>query len=448
MSSKDNNTESKISFLNTNDNILNNNLLNEEEKKKNYYKNILYNYKNFREFLPEGKEELYNNLKKYKKEFFYIQNNFTNTILIIDGENLLKSSKFQNIFKIILGANEFNNLYKHWLYGSEDKTIQPYASLNMNVNQKKIILSKFSEIYLEKFNNIFIINTKYINENNILFINDNKSIILPIFYDNSEIREQDDHIIVFLNNFFDNNNRKTHIISADKFKWYKGKLAIKNFRFIYDYDVISIYVDISYNNSHDILIFKNNKIIIDNFNYPFLDPKNFNIIETTDYKNISLLNILYILNFLYMQIRIKNKEYFIKYIDNIINILLVYTKKNKEELEKILLSILNNKKIDKKFISQFNLSNIEINIENYKIICNIYLILKVISIFYNPKNYIDNICKIFCYIIDIFDIINDNLNKIKKFSYEYTFIINKYILDIYSHHIYLKKNGFLKKDII
>ena len=93
MSSKDNNTESKISFLNTNDNILNNNLLNEEEKKKNYYKNILSNYKNFREFLPEGKEELYNNLKKYKKEFFYIQNNFTNTILIIDGENLLKSSK-------------------------------------------------------------------------------------------------------------------------------------------------------------------------------------------------------------------------------------------------------------------------------------------------------------------------------------------------------------------
>ncbi len=448
MSSKDNNTESKISFLNTNDNILNNDLLNEEEKKKNYYKNILSNYKNFREFLPEGKEELYNNLKKYKKEFFYIQNYFTNTILIIDGENLLKSSKFQNIFKIILGANEFNNLYKHWLYGSDDKTIQPYASLNMNVNQKKIILSKFSELYLEKFNNIFIINTKNINENNILFINDNKSIILPIFYDNSEIREQDDHIIVFLNNFFDNNNRKTHIISADKFKWYKGKLSIKNFRFIYDYDIISIYIDISQNNSHDILIYKNNKIVIDNFNYPFLDPKNFNIIDTTDYKNISLPNILYILNFLYMQIRIENKEYFIKYIDNIINIILVHTKNNKEELEKILLLILNNKKIDKKFISKFNLTNIEINIENYKIICNIYLILKVISIFYNPKNYIDNICKIFCYIIDIFDIINDNLNKIKKFSYEYTFIINKYILDIYSHHIYLKKNGFLKKDII
>ena len=83
MSSKSSNTESKISFLNTNDNLLNNNLLNEEER-KNYYKNILSNYKNFRAFLPEGKEELYNNLKKYKKEFFFIQNYFTNTILILN----------------------------------------------------------------------------------------------------------------------------------------------------------------------------------------------------------------------------------------------------------------------------------------------------------------------------------------------------------------------------
>ena len=447
MSSKSSNTESKISFLNTNDNLLNNNLLNEEEK-KNYYKNILSNYKNFRDFLPEGKEELYNNLKKYKKEFFFIQNYFTNTILIIDGENLLKSSKFQNIFKIFLGANEYNNLYKYWLYGSEDKTIQPFTSLNMNIKQKKNILSTFSELYLEKFNNIFIINTKKFYENDIIFTNDNKSIILPIYYDNTEVREQDDHIIVFLNNFFDNNNRKTHIISADKFKWYKEKLSLKNFRFIYDYDNMSIYVDISYNHSHDILIYKNNKILVDNFNYPFLDPKNFKIIQITNYKNISLQDISYILNFLYMQIKIDNREYFLKYIDDIINIILIHTLKNKEELEKMLLLLINNKKIDKKIVSKFNLSEIEINIENYKIICNIYLILKGISIFYNPINYILNICKIFCYIIDIFDIINDNLNKIKKISYEYTFIINKYCLELYSHHVYLKKNGFLKKDII
>ena len=114
----------------------------------------------------------------------------------------------------------------------------------------------------------------------------------------------------------------------------------------------------------------------------------------------------------------------------------------------MLLLLLNNKKIDKKIVFKFNLAEIETNIKNYKSICNIYLILKGISILYNPKNYILNICKIFCYIIDIFDIINDNLNKIKKISYENTFIINKYCLDLYSHHIYLKKNGFLKKDII
>lgn len=211
---------------------------------------------------------------------------------------------------------------------------------------------------------------------------------------------------------------------------------------------MSIYVDISYNNSHDILIYKNNKILVDNFNYPFLDPKNFKIIQITNYKNISLQDISYILNFLYMQIKINNKEYFLKYIDDIINIILIHTLKNKEELEKMLFLLLNNKKIDRKIVSKFNLSEIESNIENYKLICNIYLILKGISILYNPINYILNICKIFCYITDIFDIINDNLNKIKKISYECTFIINKYCLELYSHHVYLKKNGFLKKDII
>ena len=91
---------------------------------------------------------------------------------------------------------------------------------------------------------------------------------------------------------------------------------------------------------------------------------------------------------------------------------------------------------------------IEQNIENYKIICNIYLVLKTIIIYYHPKQFILDICKIFCYIIDIFDLISDNTNKIKKISYDSSFIINKYFLELYSHNIYLKKTGFVKKDIM
>ena len=438
-----NKSDSKISFINTSDNNTNN--INNE--KKIYYKSILSSYKNFREYLPEGKEELYNNLKKYKKEFYYIQSYFTNTILIIDGENLLKSSKFQNIFKLLLGTMDFNEIFKNWIYGTDDKTILPYTSLNLSIFQKKKILSKFSENYLKSFNVIFIVNTKTNEENNIIFTNDNNSIILPIYYDNSIIREQDDHIIVFLNIFFQNNNSKTHIITADKFRWYKGDLSLKNFRFVYDYNDLCIHLDISNHNSHDLIFYKNNKIIIDNFNYPFLDPKNFNILSIKN-KNISFQSILYLLNYLYIQIKINNNEYFLLYIKEVNTILLEKVENNYNEIKKILILFIDNTKIKKKLASIGNLSSIEYNIENYKIICNIYLILKTIIIYYHPKQYILDVCKIFCYIIDIFDLISDNLNKIKKISYDTNFIINKYFLELYSHHIFLKKSGFVKKDII
>jgi len=449
-----NKSDSKISFLNTSDNNTNN--INNNNEKKTYYKSILSSYKNFREFLPEGKEELYNNLKRYKKEFYYIQSYFTKTILIIDGENLLKSAKFQNIFKLLLGTIDFNNYFKNWMYGYDDKTILPYTSLNLTIAQKKKILSLLSENYLKSFNVIFIINTKIYdsplgvknkdNDNDIIFTNDNNSIIFPIYYDKTIIREQDDHIIVFLNIFFQNNN-KTHIITADKFRWYKGELSLKNFRFIYDYNELCIHLEICSHNTHDLIIYKNDKLLIDNFNYPFLDPKNFNLLSINN-KDISFQSILYLLNYLYIQIKIDNVEYFLLYIDEIINVLFEKIEYNYNEIKKIIILFIDNSKIKKKIASIGNLSIIEQNIENYKIICNIYLILKTIIIYYHPKKFILDICKIFCYIIDIFDLISDNTNKIKKISYDTNFIINKYFLELYSHNIYLKKTGFIKKDIM
>jgi hypothetical protein len=448
-----NKSDSKISFINTDDNINKDDNINTDDnntnnEKKIYYKKILSSYKNFREFLPEGKEELYNNLKRYKKEFFYIQSYFTKTILIIDGENLLKSAKFQNIFKLLLGTIDFNNYFKNWIYGYDDKTILPFTSLNLTISQKKKILSLLSENYLKSFNVIYIINTKIneANDNDIIFTNDNNSIIFPIYYDKTIIREQDDHIIVFLNIFFQNNN-KTHIITADKFRWYKGELSLKNFRFIYDYNELCIHLEICYHNTHDLIIYKNHKLIIDNFNYPFLDPKNFNLLSIKN-KDISFQSILYLLNYLYIQIKINNNEYFLLYMNEIITILLEKVEYNYNEIKKILILFIDNSKIKKKLASIGNLSIIEQNIENYKIICNIYLVLKTIIIYYHPKQFILDICKIFCYIIDIFDLISDNTNKIKKISYDSSFIINKYFLELYSHNIYLKKTGFMKKDIM
>jgi len=449
-----NKSDSKISFINTSDNNTNINV-NTNNEKKIYYKSILSSYKDFREYLPEGKEELYNNLKRYKKEFYYIQSYFTKTILIIDGENLLKSAKFQNIFRLLLGDTDFNNYFKYWMYGSDDKIVLPFTSLNLTIVQKKKILSLLSENYLKSFNVIFIINTKisdYLkgvnneNDNEIIFTNDNNSVIFPIYYDKTIIREQDDHIIVFLNIFFQNNN-KTHIITADKFRWYKGELSLKNFRFIYDYNELCINLEICSHNTHDMIIYKNNKLLIDNYNYPFLDPKNFNLLSIKN-KDISFQSILYLLNYLYIQIKTDNINYFLLYFDEIINILLEKIDNNYYEIKKIIILFLDNSKIKKKLASIGNLSTIEQHIENYKIICNIYLILKTIIIYYHPKQFILDICKIFCKIIDIFDLISDNTNKIKKISYDSSFIINKYFLELYSHNIYLKKTGFVKKDII
>ena len=449
-----NKSDSKISFINTDDNNTNINVNNNE--KKTYYKSILSSYKNFREHLPEGKEELYNNLKRYKKEFYYIQSYFTKTILIIDGENLLKSAKFQNIFKLLLGTIDFNNYFKNWMYGYDDKTILPYTSLNLTIAQKKKIFSLLSENYLKSFNVIFIINTKISdtpigvknkeNDNDIIFTNDNNSVIFPIYYDKTIIREQDDHIIVFLNIFFQYKN-KTHIITADKFRWYKGELSLKNFRFIYDYNELCIHLEICAHNTHDMIYYKNDKLLIDNFNYPFLDPKNFNLLSIKN-KDISLQSILYLLNYLYIQIKTDNVDYFLLFIDEIINILLEKVEQNYYEIKKILNLFIDNSKIKKKLASIDNLTIIEQHIENYKIICNIYLVLKTIIIYYHPKKFIFDICKIFSRIIDIFDIISDNTNKIKKISYDSSFIINKYFLELYSHNIYLKKTGFIKKDIM
>ena len=185
------------SFINTND-----------SEKMNYYKNILKNYKLFSKYLTEGKSELYKNLKKYKKEFYFIHNYYKKEILIIDGENILKSFKFQPIFKNLLGKTDYYKYFNCWLRGyfnntnkSHNTFINPYTSLNMSYDDKKLILERFAEVFLIKYNNIFIISSNDVKSTG--YINNHESIIIPINYDKCDIREQDDHLIVFLNKLLD-----------------------------------------------------------------------------------------------------------------------------------------------------------------------------------------------------------------------------------------------------
>jgi hypothetical protein len=63
----------------------------------------------------------------------------------------------------------------------------------------------------------------------------------------------------------------------------------------------------------------------------------------------------------------------------------------------------------------------------------------------NSKKYIIRLAKLFSIIMIIFDNIESNIFKIRKLSNNKS-DINKLFLELFAHHIYMKKNGFCKKD--
>ena len=196
-------------------------------------------------------------------------------------------------------------------YRARQKVIQSLSYTFTNEIESIIGYSPIQNTLEDRLKTDWHMNMNQEKEEVPIFTNDNNSVIFPIYYDKTIIREQDDHIIVFLNIFFKNNN-KTHIITADKFRWYKGELSLKNFRFIYDYNKLCIHLEICAHNTHDMIIYKNDRLLIDNLNYPFLDPKNFNLSSIKN-KDISFQSILYLLNYLYIQIKTDNVDYFLFY---------------------------------------------------------------------------------------------------------------------------------------
>ena len=440
--------ETKNSFLNISSSlsVSNKNNINiyDDEKKLNYYKNILFNYKIFEKYLKEGKNELYSNLKKYKKEFFYIHNYFNKQIFIIDGENLLKSFKMQNIFYNILGNIDYYKYFNYWIYGSKNLCINPYTTLNLSNFDKKIILEKFVKLYLFNYNNIFIISSKNKDFNKVSFIDNNNSLVIPILYESKNIREQDDHLIMFLNKLLINKNAK--VISCDKFKWFSENVNILNFRFIYDYDNKETNIEIVDNNVHDLKIFKNNSFLIDNYIYPYIDNKSIitNQLNINSINNIKTDSLVHIFDLIYLQIKIKkyNSE-LLKRIDNIIDIII--NNNCFDFLEKYIKNIVK----QKKYFEEFNINYNDIIkcINDFKNICDCYSIIKSIIINYNNYEFIIKVSKLFSKIIFITDIIEENSNKIRKYYSLCENVINP-TLEIYRIFILLKKNGFFKRDVL
>ena len=440
------------SFINTND-----------SEKMIYYKSILKNYKLFSKYLTDGKSELYKNLKKYKKEFYFIHNYYKKEILIIDGENILKSFKFQPIFKNLLGKTDYYKYFNCWLRGyfnntnkSHNTFINPYTSLNMSYDDKKFILERFVKVFLNNYNNIFIISSNDVKSTG--YINNHESIILPINYDKYDIREQDDHLIVFLNKLLDYKYAK--IISFDNFNWCKN-VNILIFKIIYNYDSKTINIVPAKKGENDVKIINNTSIIANIPNYPYIDIKNDNSTKgplgTIIYDTHINTYIDTVIDSAYIQLKINNyNEYndiiiknknISKLVNKYIKMLLLNDSINK--LYDWLKSIVHNK--DKNNNSLDKICNINNAIENYKYIYKCYLILRAISILYYSHNldyeFIIMLAQLYSNIIKIYEFIDTYYAKIRKIVIKN---INNTINpehDIFCFYLYLKKNGINRRTL-
>lgn len=303
----------------------------------------------------------------------------------------------------------------------------------------------------------------------------NSNLFIPIQYnDKCDIREQDDHLILLIYIILKKINLNPIIISNDKFKWFKSfdTLEIKNFKILYDYDLgeKKIIIDIPY--TPPIYKINSNYYMFPFINYPQLEEnisqniksiinidelkKIFEIknkkVSSSDIKNIYT----YIFNLSIIETNIEiNQDFF-----SIVNFCLNYLEYIKNKLNKIdnFLSSNSKEKIFKISIEtnsnvfdSHEIKNYSILIDNYIIFIELYIVLKFIVF----KNYskinftssmIPNLCKIFDIIIEIYDLFDTHIYKIRKLSGSKSdfVVLFKKINNVY---IYIRKQGYIKKNI-
>jgi hypothetical protein len=546
---KSNEIPTIIDTVNQNESLTSNNSLKDDKKiyreeliqKKQYYKLLLVDYKKFlkkinffssatdttydlssktRTFdktknynMRDTHLNLYKNIKNIKKDLFYINKNFNDNILILDGENILKSNKYQQLIKLHLTNLECEHYFSYWHNGGENGLVQPMTSLNLLVDDKIFLMEILIKNYLSLSNCIVIVSGKsnIDNTKQRILVNDNKTMIIPVLYDKSDIREQDDHLMLYIYYHY-HKIKNCEIISGDKFKWFNHtEKYLKNFRLEYDLNNFKINMISCDAYSNDTIVYKQYKYQLGYFYFPFF--KNLENIIDFEFElndNINFNN--YINNFLdlineekyelitnyVMKIFInliilngdKNTNLIISHSNFIVLLIskIIYTtKQNFEEIVFIInrISSISKKAFDKigKYDSNIlyniifettdslsNLSNLTVdfiinndlsdntslylrneyknfkkNFNKYIFLTNLYLILKSMSFLLTPEKSIIKIAKLFSGLMKVYDKIDESMHKIRKISNESN-DLNKTFLNILSHHIFMKKNGFCKKD--
>jgi len=397
-------------------------------------------------------------------------------ILLIDTENIFKSFIIQDYLKSHMEVEQFDKYFHTWNngcfknknncdlnnleeislseYSSKIKYIEPFTSLNLSLKKKIKLINILIGNLVNCSHTINIITSseptdildEKINLNNessnssisANLANSNKivNLTIPIEYNSKfDIREQDDHLIIFIYTLLEKLNLNPIIISNDKFKWFSDytKLNIKNFKILYDFDEYKkkIIIDIQY--TPDIYKHNNKYFLIPLTNYPHFsnelvpnyllsnDFYEINKIFKLKFKKIQLEDIKKIKKYLYYYSFIENIpgtkdnlikvfDFAIKYIEyisnNLNNIFEFLSSKSKNKIFKLSLGLgleqtqnsnpnqtNYNKstleenfleKIDKKHwgnienMSKSDSNNYMVLLDNYLILIDIYIILKFI----------------------------------------------------------------------
>jgi hypothetical protein len=404
-------------------------------------------------------------------------------IILLDSENILKSFKIQHLLKNIIGTSEFNKYFDKWIYGDFNqinpidssmsvseysnsiKYIEPFNSIGLDLNEKNYLIDILKSNYLNNFFTIYFINTKYTSDNNFLnFILTDNSLCLPICYNKNDIREQDDHLIIFLFEYIKNFTNPI-IISGDKFKFYNGNIPIKNLNLLYDCDYNKIQLIMSDQYSSD-LIKINNSVYTTTYYFPnvyigdFIKPKpNLN-------DNLDIIHVIKLVINKYVEYLIKvnnNEEFDLNdYVKNIIpfqnqtikfitqinskfKIIFNYLESSsKKDIFKLLIDNDNSSSSSSFAFSSDFIDNFKSIISKFKIVIKIYLIFKSFKQFYTHKEFTNKLSKLFSLIIWNYDKFDDNIHKIRKLSNKNS-LFNIMFLEINSMYLYIKKIGLCKK---
>ena len=121
---------------------------------------------------------------------------------------------------------------------------------------------------------------------NSLFVNYKKSIVIPVIYEKDDIREQDDHLLLYIY-YHLSKIKNCEIISGDKFKWFNhSDNYLKNFRLEYNFDENKINIDITNAYTNDIIIHDNHKYQLGYYYFPFIK----NIFQIREKSFVNFIN--------------------------------------------------------------------------------------------------------------------------------------------------------------